>query len=67
MRPVAMSLTSWWSSTFLILLLGSVGAFLMIKEFFDPAFSDWISPGSGQALLGDAGRMVPFEAGPNGI
>ena len=51
----------------LILLLGSVGIFFMIKEFFDPAFSHWISPGAGQILLGDAGRMVPFEAGPNGI
>ena len=63
-----MSLTSWWwSSTVLILLLGSVGSFFMIKEFFDPAFPHWISPGAGQILLGDAGRMVPFEAGPNGI
>jgi hypothetical protein len=67
MRPAAMSLTSWWLSTFLIILLGSVGTFIMIKEFFDPAFSDWLSPGAGQAWLGDAGRMVPFESGPNGL
>lgn len=62
-----MSPTSWWISTGLIFLLGAFGAFFAVKEFFDPEFSDWLSPGPGQALLGDAGRMLMFEAGPNGI
>jgi hypothetical protein len=42
------------------------GAFAA-KEFSDPAFSDWASPGPGQPLLGDAGRMLMFEAGDDGI
>jgi hypothetical protein len=64
---MAMSTTSWWISTFLFFLLGAFGAFFSLKEFGDPVFSDWVSPGPGQAMLGDAGRMLMFEAGPNGI
>jgi hypothetical protein len=64
---MALSTTSWWISTFLFFLLRAFGAFFSLKELGDPAFSDWVSTGPGQAMLGDARRMLMFEAGPNGI
>jgi hypothetical protein len=62
MDITSMSNIAWWSSTFLIFLFGAFGAFFTIKELLDPKFSDWISPGPGQALLGDSGRVLMYEA-----
>ena len=62
-----MSRASWRTSTFIIFLYGSFGVLLALKAFFDPALSDWISPGPGQFLLGDAGRLFHLELGPTGI
>jgi hypothetical protein len=59
--------SSWFISTVLIFLFGAFGAFFTAKVFLDPEFSDWISPGPGQPLVGDAGRMLMFEKGPDGI
>ena len=56
-----MSNSSWWMSTSLFFLFGSFGAVFAAKEFGDPVFSDWIRPGPGSPLLGDAGRMQEFE------
>lgn len=67
MPPATMSRASWRTSTFIIYLYGTFGLFLTLKAFFDPDFSDWISPGPGQLLFGDAGRLVQFEMGPTGI
>lgn len=53
--------SSWWLSTSLFFLFGSFGAFFAAKEIGDPAFSDWIHPGPGNPLVGDAGRMQEFE------
>jgi len=33
----------------------------------DPWFSDTMAPGPGSPLLGDSGRMLMFEAGPDGV
>ena len=57
----------WAASVVLNVLLGAFGAFFVFKEFGDPAFSDWLSPGAGQALLGDSGRMLMYEAGDDGV
>ncbi|KAJ1479963.1 hypothetical protein T484DRAFT_1812383 [Baffinella frigidus] len=57
----------WVVSVLLTYLLGAFGAFFTIKEFGDPGFSDWISPGPGQMFVGDAGRMLMFEAGDKGV
>jgi hypothetical protein len=67
MPPATMSRASWRSSTFIIFVYGSFGVLLALKAFFDPGFSDWISPGPGQYLFGDAGRLIQFEMGPTGI
>lgn len=64
---MTMPTSSWWISTALFFLLGAFGAFFTLKEFGDPEFSDWLRPGPGHPLVGDAGRMLMFEAGPNGI
>lgn len=56
-----MSNSSWWLSTSLFFLFGSFGAFYAAKEFGDPAFSDWVRPGPGSPLVGDAGRLQEFE------
>ena len=64
---IGMSPHSWLISTVLFFVLGGYGAFFTVKEFFDPEFSDWLSPGPGQPLLGDSGRMLMFEVGPLGI
>ena len=57
----------WAASVVLNVLLGAFGAFFVFKEFGDPTFSDWLSPGAGQALLGDSGRMLMYEAGDDGV
>jgi len=44
-------------STVLFFILGVPGVIFAGKEFADPVFSDWLSPGPGQILLGDAGRL----------
>ena len=54
-------------TTFFNFLFGTFGFFFAIKEFGDPEFSDWARPGPGHPLLGDAGRMLIFEAGSDGI
>lgn len=53
--------SSWWISTALFFLLGSIGAFFAAKEFGDPAFSEWVRPGPGNPFVGDAGRMQELE------
>jgi len=58
---------AWHISTALIMLLGSFGVLFSLKELGDPMFSDMLSPGPGQMFLGDAGRMLSFETGPDGV
>lgn len=57
----------WWMTCFGYWLFGSFGLFFSLKEWLDPAFSDWLAPGPGSPLLGDSGRMLVFEAGPAGV
>lgn len=57
----------WHLSTALILLSGSFGILFSLKEWGDPLFSEMVSPGPGQMLLGDSGRMLAFEVGPDGV
>jgi hypothetical protein len=56
-----MSATSWWFSTLLFFIFGAPGALFAGKEFADPDFSDRLSPGPGQFLLGDAGRLQELD------
>lgn len=55
------SSASWWASTALFFIFGALGAVLAGKEFADPAFSQRLSPGPGQFLLGDAGRLQELD------
>ena len=57
----------WWASCVLTTMYGAFGIFFTFKEFFDPKFSEWLSLGPGQALLGDSGRLQALEAGPEGL
>ena len=56
----------WLASCVCYFFFGSFGVFFT-KEFGDPAFSNWLAPGSGNLLLGDGGQLLLFEAGPNGV
>eukprot|EP00511_Aplanochytrium_stocchinoi_P006182 CAMPEP_0204834080 /NCGR_PEP_ID=MMETSP1346-20131115/18635_1 /ASSEMBLY_ACC=CAM_ASM_000771 /TAXON_ID=215587 /ORGANISM="Aplanochytrium stocchinoi, Strain GSBS06" /LENGTH=177 /DNA_ID=CAMNT_0051967091 /DNA_START=83 /DNA_END=616 /DNA_ORIENTATION=- len=58
---------AWYTSCVLVTLFGALGFCFTLKEFGDPWFSDFVSPGPGQALLGDGGRMLVFETGDDGI
>lgn len=57
----------YYASCLLYLVFGLFGFFFTFKEFADPWFSDTVSPGPGQLLLGDSGRMLMFEAGSDGV
>jgi hypothetical protein len=59
--PEKSSPLSWWLSTALFFLFGSLGALFAGKEFADPAFSQWVSPGPGKFLLGDSGRLQELD------
>ena len=65
--PAASMAASWIASCVCYCLFGSFGVLFTLKEFGDPEFSDWLSPGSGNLLLGDGGRLLLFEAGPHGV
>lgn len=64
---VAGGCAAWWWNCALITFLGSYGALYALKNFFDPAFSDGVWSGPGSAILGDAGRLLRYEAGKYGI
>jgi len=58
---------NWFGTCALTTVYGAFGFLLLRKKLGDPAFSDWASPGPGQLLLGDAGRLAWFEFGPEGV
>lgn len=67
-NPIApMFKVGWWVSNFALCQLSLFGTLFTLKSFGDPVFSDWMRPGPGHPLLGDAGRMLMYEAGPNGV
>ena len=46
---------------------GSFCMLFALKALGDPFFSEWLAPGPGNPLLGDAGNFLVFEAGPTGV
>ena len=58
---------AWQLTTASFVLFGGISMLLALKAFGDPAFSAWLAPGPGTPLLGDAGNMLAFEAGSDGV
>ena len=48
----------WAASVALNVLFGAFGAFFVFKEFGDPEFSEWLSPGAGQASPWPLGNIM---------
>ena len=61
-RPI-----QWMLTCIAHTIFGSLSLCFALKEFFDPAFSQWVAPGPGNPLFGDGGNMLYFEAGPDGV
>jgi hypothetical protein len=58
---------AFYGSCVLYWLCGGVGLLFALKNLADPHLSDLLSPGAGSPLLGDSGRMLQFEVGPDGV